>query len=134
MYIIKTLILIILLHCCGSMVAKTDILSGIQTINPLSAQIGVAEAIAIEEKLKISTSIPNPLNNNPQFNVESKSLTEMKVRIFSMHGDIIRDELHTLITGITVLTLDIQDLASGTYMIQFYTNEGSVLRRIVKME
>jgi hypothetical protein len=50
-----------------------------------------------------------------------------------MNGDFVNEETYPLNSGINELKLNVDDLTKGAFMVQFYTNEGSAVRRFIKM-
>ena len=108
-----------------------------QQEEPLFATISVGRNSSIifdkEEKFKVSDIKTDYLNNTIRVNVNCSSSAIMKVKIFGMNGEMATEATHSLQIGNNELLLNEDNLSAGTYMVQFYTSEGSALRRFVKL-
>lgn len=82
--------------------------------------------------ISIGNVIQNNISHTSEVKIKCQSPLSMKVKIFNMNGDLAKEDIRSLDKGVNELILDMNDLSAGVYMIQFYTNEGSALRRIVK--
>jgi hypothetical protein len=51
-----------------------------------------------------------------------------------MSGELEKEEAHSVENGLNDLRLDLSELSAGVYMVQFYTREGSALRRYIKTQ
>ncbi len=129
-YIIKALLMILLIACASKMKAQSDLLA----MNTITSSIP-SEVIArynAEEKIRISDFTPNPANNNTIVNVNCVNPTPMKVKFFTLNGDMAKEESYNLERGTNELNVDLNGLAKGIYLVQFYSTEGSAVRKVVK--
>jgi len=83
------------------------------------------------EKFQLSNIIP--VSASEQFvKVQILKPLELKVKVFTMNGVMALEETHDLQSGTTQVSLNFSTLQSGYYMVQFYTQDGSALRRYIK--
>jgi hypothetical protein len=130
--ILKSLSLLLLLVCFGKMNAQSDLLA----FNAVTTETAPSEMIAkfvAEEKIKISDFYPNPSSSNTIVSIKCLSPIAMKVKFFTMNGDLAKEETHSLDKGDNQISVDMNSLDKGIYMVQFYSKEGSAVRRIIKM-
>ena len=114
--------------------ATTKAQSDLLAINTVTSSIP-SEVIArynAEEKIRISDFTPNPANSNTIVNVNCVNPTPMKVKFFTLNGDMAKEESYNLEKGMNELNVDLNGLAKGIYMVQFYSREGSAVRKVVK--
>lgn len=114
--------------------ATTKAQSDLLAINTVTSSIP-SEVIArynAEEKIRISDFTPNPANSNTIVNVNCVNPTPMKVKFFTLNGDMAKEESYNLEKGMNELNVDLNGLAKGIYMVQFYSSEGSAVRKVVK--
>lgn len=130
--IMKILCVIALVACFGKMNAQSDLLA-INTVNKVTVPAEISAMYASEEKIKVSDFIQNPANNASLVRVKCNVPVTMQVKIFTMDGDMAKEETHTLNSGVNDLNVNLDNLAVGTYMVQFYSTEGSAVRRFIKM-
>lgn len=129
--ILKTLSLMLLIACFGKMNAQSDLLAAnTVTSDPLTSEI-IAKYIA-EEKVKIGDFMPNPAVNGSQVNIRCSNPVAMKVKFFTMNGELAKEEVFNLEKGENALNVNIDNLDKGIYMVQFYSKEGSAVRRMMK--
>jgi hypothetical protein len=129
--ILKTLSLIVLVTCFGKMNAQSDLLA-LNAVNTISVPAEVAALYGNEEKIKVSDFTQNPISNSTLVRVKCATAVTMQVKVFNLNGDMAKEETHTLNGGTSDVTVDMDSLAAGTYMVQFYTKEGSAVRRFIK--
>lgn len=129
--IMKILCVIALVACFGKMNAQSDLLA-INTVSKVSVPADITAMIS-EEKIKVSDFIQNPANNASLVRVNCNVPVTMQVKVFTMDGDMAKEETHTLNSGMNDLNVSLDNLAVGTYMVQFYSKEGSAVRRFIKM-
>ncbi|MDB5227209.1 MAG: hypothetical protein JWN78_1402 [Bacteroidota bacterium] len=130
-YIIKIMLMILLIACASKMKAQSDLLAMNVTSSIPSEVIARYNA---EEKLRISDFTPNPANNNSIVNVNCVHPTSMQVKFFTLNGDMAKEESYNLEKGMNELNVNLNDLSKGIYMVQFYSKEGSAVRKMVKPE
>ena len=129
--ILKTLSLILVLTCFGKANAQSDLFA----MNTTSATAAnVADLYKSDDKVVISDfkRIAGNENNAPVVTVKAETSVSMQVRIFTLNGDLAKEESHAVENGVNDVKVDMSDLSQGVYMVQFYTKEGSALRRFVK--
>ena len=130
--ILRTLIFLLLGSYFGRMNAQSDLLA----VNSVTKESVPNEIIAkynAEEKVKISDFMPNPANSNSMVSVNCINPVTIKVRFFTMNGDLAKEESHNMDKGVSTLNLDMNGLEKGIYMVQFYSKEGSAVRRLMKL-
>lgn len=128
--ILKALSLMLLITCFGKMNAQSDLLA----VNTVSSVNTATDLYKSEDKVVISDfkRIAGNEVNVPVVTVKAESSVTMQVRIFTLNGDLAKEESHAVENGVNDVKVDMSDLSQGVYMVQFYTNEGSALRRFVK--
>ena len=128
--IIKTLSLIILIACFGKINAQSDLLA----VNTSAVPADVASMFKSDDKVIISDfkKLTEAETNAPVVTVKSEGSLTMQVRIFTLTGELAKEEVHGLEGGLNDLKVDMSDLQQGVYMVQFYTKEGSALHRFIK--
>ena len=129
---INTLPLTVLLVYFGNVNAQSDLLAFTE-VNSASIPVEIAAKFNAEEKIKISDFIPNPASNVSTVTVNCVNPVSMKVKFFSMSGDLAKEELLNLVSGVNELKVDMNGLAKGIYMVQLYSKDGSAVRRVMKM-
>lgn len=85
--------------------------------------------IRTDRKITVGNFMPTIGNYSAVININSAEAQTMKVRIFKMNGEMTREDSYSIISGTTELPFNFNDLVSG----KFYTNDGSNMRRIMKM-
>ncbi len=85
------------------------------------------------QKMEISNILENVNDNSPVVRIESANESLIKVRVFTTGGDVALEDLYKLDNDVTELSLNFSKLSAGTYMVQFYNNNTSALRRYVKI-
>jgi hypothetical protein len=126
--ILNTLALIVLTTCFAKTYAQSDLFA----MNTIATPASVAALYQSNEKVAISDFTLAAQVNTPQIAVKSTDNVSMQVRIFSLSGELAKEETHDLASGVNNVTVNMNDLAQGVYMVQFYTKDGSALRRFVK--
>ena len=128
--IIKALSFIMLIACFGKMNAQNDLFS----VNATSAPTSVSDLYKSKEKIVISDFKRSAENevNMPVVTVKSENSVTLQVRIFNLSGNLAKEEVYDLNNGLNDLKIDMSNLNQGVYMVQFYTKEGSAVRRWVK--
>jgi len=122
----------ILLVSVGKMKAQSDLLA----INTVPVPSSVAAVYATDEKIRISEFMPNETTNSNSSFVSVKCMVPvvLKVKVFNMNGQMAKEETHNLGTGVNEFSVDMNGLAKGMYMVQFYSKEGSAVRRFMKID
>ncbi len=128
----KILFLIVLIASIGKTNAQSDLLA----VSSEPVPTNIAAVYAAQEKIKISEFMPNVSANTSSSLVSVKCLVPltMKVKIFNMKGDMAQEESLELATGLNEFSVDMSNLSKGMYMVQFYSKEGSAVRRYMKLD
>jgi len=128
----KILFLIVLIVSVGKMSAQSDLLA----VNIVPVPSNIAAVYASQEKIRISEFMPNASSNTNSSMVSVKCLVpvQMKVKVFNMNGQMAKEETRELAMGVNEFTVDMNDLSKGMYMVQFYSKEGSAVRRFMKVD
>ncbi len=124
----KTLFLIVLFATIGTMNAQSELIADNTAYSPSN----IASLYKSDDKITISDFMPNLTNNSTLVSVKCLVPLTVQVKVFSIDGNMAKAESHSLDKGVSEINVDINDLAAGSYMIQFYTKEGSAVRRFVK--
>ena len=125
------LLLILLFTSIGKINAQSDLL----TDNTVPVSSNIDSIYANDEKISIIEFMPTEMANITSSLVSVKCLVPitMKVNVFNMNGQMAKDEIRNLAVGINQFSVDMSNLAKGMYMVQFYSEEGSAVRRFIKM-
>lgn len=124
-------IILVVLLCSGKIYGQSDqiayhIAAGSNysdiTIKPLE-----------QENISVSDFITRIGTHETQIHIRSLNPVPMKVRVYSLTGDLAKEESVSLNSGSNELNIDMDNLQEGVYIVQFYSKEGSAIRRIVKM-
>ncbi len=128
----KILLLFVLVASIGNINAQNDLLA----INTEPVPYSVAAVFAAQEKIKISEFMPNVSTNSSSPLVSVKCLIPltMKVKVFNLKGEMAIEESRELATGLNEFSVDMSNLEKGMYMVQFYSKEGSAVRRYMKLD
>ena len=128
----KILLLFVLVASIGNINAQNDLLA----INTEPVPYSVAAVFAAQEKIKISEFMPNVSTNSSRTLVSVKCLIPltMKVKVFNLKGEMAIEESRELATGLNEFSVDMSNLEKGMYMVQFYSKEGSAVRRYMKLD
>lgn len=124
----KILFLIVLIASFRTMNAQSDLLAD----NTVYAPSNIAALYKSDDKITISEFMPNQTENSSLVNVKCAAPITVQVKIFKMDGNMAKQESHNLAKGVNELNINMNDLAAGMYMVQFYSKEGSAVRRFVK--
>ena len=124
----NTLFLILLVASFGTINAQSDLLAD----NTVYAPSNIAALYKSDEKITISEFMPNQTNNSSLVSVKCATPVTVQVKVFKMDGNMAKQESHSLDKGVSELNINMNDLAAGMYMVQFYSKEGSAVRRFVK--
>jgi len=98
-------------------------LTGVGRVDALAALNAVAAPEGVNENRIEAKIYPNPASN--AVTIECEGLKQVKV--FDANGNLLK------ISESKDATLQIDDLASGVYLVRIETEKGTVARRIVKM-
>lgn len=123
----KLLICIASIAYFGTTYAQSDLLADNTTYAPSN----IVALYRSDDKITFSELMQNE-NNTSQLTVKCTNPTTVQMKFFKMDGSMAKQESRTLNTGINELNVSLDNLAAGTYMVQFYSSEGSAVRRIVK--
>jgi hypothetical protein len=128
----NTLFLIVLIASFGTINAQSDLLA----VNTVPAPTNIAAVYTAQEKIKISEFMPDASANTNSSMVSVKCLVPvtMKVKVFNMNGEMAKEESRSLNVGLNEFNVDMSDLSKGMYMVQFYSTEGSAVRRFMKID
>ena len=111
-----------------TMNAQSDLLAD----NTVYAPSNVAALYKSDDKITISEFMPTQAANNSLVTVKCANPITVQVKIFRMDGNMAKQESRELDKGVNELNINMNDLAAGMYMVQFYSKEGSAVRRFVK--
>lgn len=126
--ILKTLSLLLFISCFGKANAQSDLFA----MNTVPSSATVAELFNSDDKVVIGDFKRTAGTDAPVVIVKADASITMQVRIFTLSGELAKEEAHTLENGVSDVKVDMSTLSQGIYMVQFYTKEGSALRRFVK--
>ena len=124
----KILFSLLLLAYCTAVNAQSDLLSA----NTESVPANIAAMYKSDDKITIGDFIPNQTFGNSTISVKCAVPVNVQVKFFKMDGNMAKQESHSLDKGLNELNIEMNDLESGTYMVQFYSKEGSAVRRFIK--
>lgn len=110
----------------GTTFAQNDLLAE----NVSMSAANVASLHQTDEKITFGDLIQN--KNNSKLSVNATSPTTMQVKYFSLSGNMAKKETVTIEAGNNELEVNMDNLEAGVYMVQFYTAQGSAVRRVVK--
>ena len=128
-HLTKTLFSILLVASFGTLKAQSDLLAD----NTAYAPSNIVALYHNDEKITFSELMPKQeQENTSQVTVKCASATKVQVKYFNIDGNMAKQELRTLDKGVNELDINTTDLAAGMYMVQFYSSEGSAVRRLVK--
>jgi methionine-rich copper-binding protein CopC len=113
----------------GKIKAQSDLLAD----NAPYVPANIASLYKSDDKITISELMASQ-HNNTQVSVKCAVPLTVQVKVFNMDGNMAKQESHTLNKGVNELNINMDDLAAGTYMVQFYSKEGSAVRRLVKAD
>ncbi|MDB5226722.1 MAG: hypothetical protein JWN78_915 [Bacteroidota bacterium] len=127
----KILILSMFFLFSGKMKAENDLL----TLNTevLKRNIPDISRSAEDQKFSIVSFIEHGTNNTSRVKINCADDQLLKIRVFNMNGEMAREESYLLHGGESDFQFDFNNLPSGHYMVQFYTKDGSAVRRFIKM-
>jgi len=126
-HLTKTLFSILLVASFGTIKAQSDLLAD----NTAYAPSNIVALYHNDEKITFSELMPKQ-ENTSLVTVKCANSTKVQVKYFNMDGNMAKQELRTLDKGVNELDINTADLAAGMYMVQFYSSEGSAVRRLVK--
>lgn len=129
---LKSLFLLIALTAAAGKINAQNGLYAVNTMNNVNTPNQVATQFNEEEKVRIGDLNQDPSQKTSLVRVNSLMQLTMQVKVFDMNGDLAKIETHNLNSGVNDLNVDLSTLSAGTYMVQFYTKEGSAIRRFVK--
>lgn len=126
-HLTKTLFSILLVASFGTIKAQSDLLAD----NTAYAPSNIVALYHNDEKITFSELMPKQ-ENTSLVTVKCANATKVQVKYFNMDGNMAKQESRTLDKGVNELDINTADLAAGMYMVQFYSSEGSAVRRLVK--
>ncbi|MDB5229134.1 MAG: hypothetical protein JWN78_3327 [Bacteroidota bacterium] len=129
--ILQTVAIILMVICYGKANAQSDLLASLYSSVPNNISTRFTE-----ENVKVSDLILDPTSAiaSAMVNVNSINPITMKIRIFMNNGNLVKEESFSLNSGSNELNVEMNDLAKGVYIVQLYSNEGSAVRKIIKMD
>lgn len=130
---LKTLAIVLLVLSSAKMYAQDDLLA-MNTVSNNTANEQVAAYLSQEDKVRISDFTPGLFTASASAHVRTVNPIVMKIFFYDIKGDLAMEESMKLNSGMNELNIDMSSLEKGTYVVQFYSNEGSALRRIVKKD
>ena len=92
--------------------------------------LSAVNEIASVKEWKVS---PNPVHNNQFLNVEviTDSSFDADVKLYNISGKLIQNRAHTFAAGTSNLSIDIEGLAVGMYMLHVESEVGVLTEKIV---
>lgn len=124
----KLLVSFALLAFCGSVHAQSDLLAD----NTVTAPANLSTLYKSNDKITISELMPNLTNETSMVNIKCTVPMNVQIKFFNMDGNMVKQESYTLDKGVNELNVNASNLSAGIYMVQFYSKEGSAVRRFVK--
>ncbi|HQV78627.1 MAG TPA: T9SS type A sorting domain-containing protein [Chitinophagales bacterium] len=122
----KTMLLsIVFIAYVGTTFAQSDLLA-----ENVSMSASTFANFQNEDKITFSDLIQQ--KNKTQLTVNTSTPTTIQVKYFNISGNMAKQETASLNKGLNEVDVNLDNLANGVYMVQFYTTQGSVVRRIVK--
>ena len=98
-----------------------------------SAPIAAENFAEMEEALNLeSKAFPNPFTDQLVLSVESETVTDIEILVYSTTGELVHAESRTVGEGKTLLDVELGDLQQGTYLLKTIGLEKSAPIRIVK--
>lgn len=127
---LKTIAILGLLLSVHAASAQSDLFAD----NSEPVPSAIAAMFKSEDKITISEFLLSPeyKSNETRVNIRCTTPQVVQVKVFNMDGNLTQQSAYQLDKGISELSLDMSALSSGTYMVQFYSKEGSAVRRLVK--
>ncbi len=128
--LLKAFFAFLLINSFGNVHAQSDLIA----MNTVSGKSSTVDLYSSNEKILIS-DFKRAIGSEEVASVISVKAEDpimMNVRVFNTAGDLAKEEIHSLQSGLTDLNVDLSNLSQGVYMIQFYTKDGSALRRFIK--
>lgn len=93
----------------------------------------VAEKVSNTEMLRLISLYPNPFSNLIQAQIFAYKSSPLELHIYSIQGQLLHQHiLPDLTPGINYTSVQIPDLAPGTYSFVFSTNAGSLKKILVR--
>jgi len=122
----KTMLLsIVFIAYVGTTFSQSDLLA-----ENVSMSASTFANFQNEDKITFSDLIQQ--KNKTQLTVNTSTPTTIQVKYFNISGNMAKQETASLNKGLNEVDVNLDNLANGVYMVQFYTTQGSVVRRIVK--
>ena len=90
-----------------------------------AAQTFVYSALGIELETKVSMKVfPNPANNVASLNlrIELNERTDATVTLLNVNGEVLEQLKKEFSSGVNITTMNISNLPSGVYFVQFKSN------------
>ena len=85
-----------------------------------------------EELIRIGSIFRNEQTNSSKIKITSSSPLSLNVKFFKMNGDMVKEDTYNLSIGMNEVPIKEDGLQPEAYIIQFYTGEGSAIRRFIK--
>jgi len=82
-----------------------------------AAILGVDDNVLIDNSPKLSI-YPNPANNFVNLKLSNYSSSKTTIQIYNLEGKKILDKKHEFQTSLKSVTIDIQSISSGIYIVQ----------------
>lgn len=125
---VKTILFVFLIVCFGITKAQDQLITD-------ENEFATADLSKMpqdtDQKIRISNFYQNA-DNASAIRIKCPSTVTLKVKFFTMNGDLAKEDMYSLESGNNELVLNENGLNQGAYMVQFYTNKGSALRRYTK--
>lgn len=128
---LKTLAIILMVSFFGKLYAQDDLVA-VNESNWSQFSNEIAASSAPAEKVRISDFAPNLKLNTAIIRLKSANNIPMRVNFYDCRGELAMEQFLNLNSGSNEFSIDMSQLPKGTYIVQFYSNEGSAIRKITK--
>jgi hypothetical protein len=85
-----------------------------------------------DSKINVSNFLQGSPTEQPFVKINCHAPVMINVKIFVSSGDLVQTEAHFINERENDLQLNIDELPTGVYFVQFYTDVDSALRRLIK--
>ncbi len=91
----------------------------------------VSAVVGVEEDHFGFAIFPNPANQLVHINISSKTEEKASIGIYSLDGRQARTITRKINEQVQTITFDIQDLASGIYLVKVETTDGAITEKLI---
>ncbi len=93
----------------------------------------VSAILSAKNDFSVSEFMPNPTYNLSVVKVMSPQQVDMSVKIFTVDGSLVKEDFYPLNKGETEITLEMNNLAKGLYLVQFNYKDMMEMRKLMKL-